>query len=104
MVGSCGPRIAPSPEAPFATITEVGAKLKYQLTNRLHLTAGYTLIAWANVARPGEQIDRFVDEGLLPFPGPDDPPPSTNPLRPRFVFADSSLLLHGINLGAELIW
>ncbi|MCY2992401.1 MAG: BBP7 family outer membrane beta-barrel protein, partial [Planctomycetota bacterium] len=63
-------------------------------------TAGYTLLFWTNVVRPGDQIDTSVNPGLLP----DEQNPITGALRPSFAFRDSTLWAQGLNLGLECSW
>jgi hypothetical protein len=45
---------------------ELGAALKYQLTQRLELKVGYSFMYLSNVVRPGEQIDFDVDPNWFP--------------------------------------
>lgn len=84
----------------FAAIFEVGAKLKYQCSQNLWLTAGYTFIMWDGVVRPGGQIDRVVNPNLLPPPTL----PLVGPARPAFTFNDETFWLHGLRLGGEFRW
>jgi len=84
----------------FSVLPEIGLTLGYQLTRRLRLTAGYTLLYWSRVARPGDQIDLEVNPSLLTFP----PNPAPNPARPRFDFRDSDLWAQGLNIGGEYRW
>ena len=84
----------------FSVLPEIGLTLGYQLTRRLRLTVGYTLLYWSRVARPGDQIDLEVNPSLLTFP----PNPAPIPARPRFDFRDSDLWAQGINLGGEYRW
>ena len=50
----------------FSVMPEIGFTLGYDLTPRLKATAGYTLLYWSNVARPGDQIDLNLDQGQFP--------------------------------------
>ena len=84
----------------FTMIPQVGATVGFQLTPRLRLRGGYTLVYWGNVVRPGEQIDLEVNPALLTFP----PDPDPIPARPRFAFDETDFWAHGINLGGELHW
>ncbi len=84
----------------FTTIPQVGVTAGYQLTPRLRLTAGYTLVYWGNVVRPGDQIDLEVNPALLDFP----PDPNPIPARPRFAFNETDFWAHGISLGGEMRW
>lgn len=85
----------------FVVIPEIGATVGYQLTPRLRLLAGYTLIYWGNVVRPGDQIDLEVNPDYLDNPlvlplGP--------PFRPKFAFNETDFWANGISLGGELRW
>ena len=85
----------------FVMIPEIGATIGYQLTPRLRLTAGYTLVYWGNVVRPGDQIDLEVNPAYLDNPLPD---PLQPPFRPAFAFNETDFWAHGISLGGELRW
>ena len=85
----------------FGVIPEIGATLGFQLTKRLRMTAGYTLVYWGNVVRPGEQIDldvnpEFLDATLDGTEGP--------PFSPKFAFNETDFWTHGLNFGGELRW
>ncbi|QDT67419.1 hypothetical protein MalM25_03170 [Planctomycetes bacterium MalM25] len=82
----------------FSILPELSARLSYRVTERFSLSAGYTLVYWANVVRPGDHIDFSVNGGL-----------ASNPLynttaytHPRFDWDETSFWAHGLNLGAEL--
>lgn len=81
----------------FTMVPELGVTLGYKLTPRLRATAGYTLLYWARVARPGDHIDLDVNPNLLP-PVVE---PVVGPERPRFQWDDTALLAHGLNLGLD---
>jgi hypothetical protein len=82
----------------FTVLPEFGAGVGYQLTHNLRLKAGYTLIFWSNVVRPGDQIDMDVNPNLFP------PAVSGGTSRPQFQFVDSDYWVQGVNLGAEYTW
>ena len=88
----------------FSMIPELGLTAGYQLNQRMKLTAGYTLLYWSNIVRPGDQISLDVNANLLPRNGA--PPAGTVVLddEPRFVFRQTDLWAHGLNFGAELTW
>ena len=50
-------------------VGEVGANVGYQLTRRLRVTAGYTLIAWFDPLRAGDQVDRVANRAGFSFKG-----------------------------------
>ena len=64
----------------FSFVPELDLNLGYQLTQRLRLIGGYTILAWTGVARPGDQIDTAVNPDLLP-----PAVPTTGPLRPNSI-------------------
>lgn len=81
----------------FSVVPEIGVTLGYKITPRLRATAGYTLLYWSRVARPGDHIDLDVNPNLLP-PVVE---PVVGPERPQFEWHDSALLAHGLNLGLD---
>jgi len=88
----------------FSMIPELGLTMGYNLTRRLKLTAGYTLLYWSNVVRPGDQIDLDVNGNLLNRNGVPDPTTIVPGDHPRFVFRQTDLWAQGLNLGAEYTW
>ncbi|MEM9352257.1 MAG: BBP7 family outer membrane beta-barrel protein [Planctomycetota bacterium] len=83
----------------FAVLPEIGATLGYSVTQRLRVTAGYSLIYLTPVVRPGDQIDREINPDLIP---PTILP--TFPLRPEPLFVKSDLYAHGLRFGLHLDW
>ena len=84
----------------FSVIPQIGLTGGYQVTQRLRLTAGYTLLYWTRVARPGDQIDLDVNTEQIA-------PPTDVDLaiaRPRFVFRDTDIWAHGISAGIDYRW
>ncbi|MGL4513784.1 MAG: BBP7 family outer membrane beta-barrel protein [Lacipirellulaceae bacterium] len=81
----------------FGVLPELSARLAYRVTPRLRLTAAYSLVYWANVVRPGDQIDLDIDPRFLPTA-------SISPLassHPQFAFHETSLWMHGFNFGVD---
>jgi hypothetical protein len=78
----------------FSMIPEIGFTVGYDLTSRLKATAGYTLMYWSNVARPGDQIDLNVDPAQFP-------PPTATGARPAFALHASDFWAQGLNLGLD---
>ncbi len=76
----------------FTLVPELTLRARWYLSDRVALTAGYTLVYYSNVARPGEQIDRSLN--LTQVPGP-----IVGESRPAFRFQSGDLLLHGIQVG-----
>lgn len=81
----------------FTVVPEIGVTLGYRITPRLKATAGYTMLYWSRVARPGDHIDLDVNPNLLP-PVVE---PVVGPERPRFFWDDTALLAHGLNVGLD---
>jgi hypothetical protein len=50
----------------FSAVPEFNARLGYQLTPHWRAFAGYNLIYWTGVARPGGAIDTMIDPLQLP--------------------------------------
>ncbi|MBI1913753.1 MAG: BBP7 family outer membrane beta-barrel protein [Planctomycetes bacterium] len=50
----------------FAVVPELGLTLGYQVTEAIKVTAGYNIIYWSSVLRPGDQIDRNLDITKIP--------------------------------------
>lgn len=78
----------------FSMLPEIGLTLGYDLTPRLKATAGYTLLYWPNVARPGDQIDLNLDSAQFP-------PPTATGIKPAFALHTSDFWAQGINLGLD---
>ncbi len=79
----------------FSALPEIGLTLGYNLTPRLKATAGYTLLYWPNVARPGDQIDLNVDSRQFP------PPLAGATPQPAFALHTSDFWAQGVNLGLD---
>ncbi len=84
----------------FTMVPELGATLGYQMTRRLRMTAGYSLVYIGNVVRPGDQVDLDVNPNLLP---PENVP-FTGALRPQFTFVETDYWVQGLNFGGEFRW
>jgi hypothetical protein len=81
----------------FAVVPELGVNLGVRVTSWLSVHAGYTLIYWSDVARPGDQIDRALNPNLIPtsltFGAPG------GPARPAPGIHSSEFYVHGLNVG-----
>ena len=84
----------------FTMIPEFGLTAGYQVTKRLRATAGYSLIYWGNVVRPGDQVDPIVNPNLLA----PEVTPFTGALRPQFQFNETDYWVQGLNFGGEFRW
>lgn len=84
----------------FTIVPELGLTLGYQMTKRLRVTTGYSLIYIGNVVRPGDQVSLDVNPNLLA----PEITPFTGPLRPQFQFEDTDYWVQGLSFGAEFRW
>jgi hypothetical protein len=50
----------------FAVVPEGGMNVGWQITHHICLSVGYTFLYCSSVIRPGDQIDRVVNPGLVP--------------------------------------
>ena len=82
----------------FAVVPEGNADFSYALTERLVLRAGYTFVYWSSVLRPGNQIDRTINPGVVPT---DAGVGSAGPASPAFPYRTSSYWAQGANFGFE---
>ncbi|MFO0881169.1 MAG: BBP7 family outer membrane beta-barrel protein [Gemmataceae bacterium] len=87
----------------FSVVPEVGVTLGYFLTDYIRATAGYNFLYWSGVARPGEQIDRNIDETRIPnFRTQNDITPQKYPVpAPAVTFPESDFWAHGLTFGLE---
>ncbi|QVL31778.1 BBP7 family outer membrane beta-barrel protein [Telmatocola sphagniphila] len=87
----------------FAAVGDLGFNIGYTITQHCKVFAGYNLIYWSNVQRPGDQIDRVIDEtrvpilnnqaGLTPVGG-----------RPVYLDKSSSYWAQGVTIGLVFTW
>jgi hypothetical protein len=82
----------------FGVVPEFGASLNFEVTNNIRLRTAYSFLAWNNVMRPGDIIDRTVNPGL-PAGSPAFGTPG--PSRPAFSFHDEVFTMHTFSLGLE---
>ena len=85
----------------FAVVPEVTVKLGWRLTGNLGVFAGYNFLYWSRVIRPGNQIDRAVNDTLIPTSnvfGAAEGDLS----RPARLFNTSDFWAHGVSFGVEL--
>jgi hypothetical protein len=79
----------------FTAVPELNVTLGRYLTPRLRATVGYTFLYWSGVARPGDQIDPYLNLSQLSAEG------LTGPARPRFDWISSGVWLQGLNIGLD---
>lgn len=80
----------------FAVVPEISVSLGYQVTEHLRVYAGYSLLWWTNVVRPGDVIDVAVNPTQIP------PGTLIGPARPAFTWRTSDIWIHGLHLGAQV--
>jgi hypothetical protein len=77
----------------FAVVPQLRLNVEYALTPHLHFFAGYDCLYWSSVVRPGNQIDRQVNQTQQ---GGGD---LVGPARPMPLFNASSLWVQGMTFG-----
>lgn len=85
----------------FSLIPEVGVTVGYDLTSRLRVFAGYNILYWTNVARPGQAIDRVLDENRISGFPPAPPATGTRPVNTGGV---DNVWVQGVSLGLLYRW
>jgi hypothetical protein len=83
----------------FAVLPEAGLTVSYQLSQCLSVFAGYDFLYWSRVARPGDQIDRRVNLGLVPFLGSSTAPAALGPMP---VVNSTDFWAQGLSCGVHL--
>ncbi len=82
----------------FAIIPEAAVRVQYSLYNNFRIFAGYRMLYITEVLRPGDQIDRVINEtqfggGAL-----------AGEARPAASFNGTSAWIQGIDAGIEIEW
>lgn len=83
----------------FAVVPELQLKLGYQVTDRMRLFLGYNVLAWTNVARPGQHVDRIINP--IQTPSVAGPGLLTGPARPTFIYNPTTFWAQGLTAGLE---
>jgi hypothetical protein len=83
----------------FAMVPELGATVGLDLTARMRLTAGYSLIYWSKVVRAGDQVDINVNPSQ--FPSGATPGTLTGNPSPHFPYAFTDFWSQGLNVGLD---
>lgn len=84
----------------FSVLPELNARIGYQLTDQLRATIGYTFLYMSNVVRPGDQIERIIDQGQMPSSNA----PSAAGIFPRFAFNTTDYWAQGVSFGLDYRW
>jgi hypothetical protein len=83
----------------FGVVPEINFNVGYQINDHWKAFVGYDVLYWSNVLRPGEQIDRVLDETLIPnFPSGAAPAGQNRPVP---LFKESGFWAQGVNFGLE---
>ncbi|HET7719587.1 MAG TPA: BBP7 family outer membrane beta-barrel protein, partial [Acidimicrobiales bacterium] len=62
--------------------------------------AGYTVLYWSSVVRPGDQVDLLVNASQIPSNLL--PTGLVGPARPAVLFRDTDFWAQGVNLSLEV--
>ncbi len=82
----------------FSVAPEAQFNLAWVCNDTVTLTAGYNLIFWTNVVRPGQQVDLNINQQPL---GDNVP---VLPVAPQFLFHSHSIWIQGFQVGVHLNW
>jgi len=78
----------------FSVIPELGLRLGWWLSPNIQLSAGYTVMWWTAVVRPGDQVDLRVNPSRVSVS-------QGGPQFPAFPNNDSTLWIQGLNLSVK---
>ncbi|MBI83482.1 MAG: hypothetical protein CMJ81_09820 [Planctomycetaceae bacterium] len=93
-----GTNIGDYEENSFSVIPEFNITLTRQLWCGWKAMLGYTFLFWTDVARPGDQIDRELNDSQFP------PGELVGESRPAFQHTSSDMWVQGISLGFQRLW
>ncbi len=80
----------------FTMLPELGINVGFDLTPRLRVVGGYSLIYWSAIARTGDQIDLNLSPSQFPL----SPNTTASPF-PEFRFAMTDYWAQGVSLGVD---
>ncbi len=87
----------------FSIVPEGALTLNYDFNQNIRLFAGYNIIYWSNVLRPGAQIDTRLDENRIPdFSRPGLP--AANAVGPVPQRKGEDFFAQGVTFGVVLKW
>ncbi|MGL6096551.1 MAG: BBP7 family outer membrane beta-barrel protein [Fimbriiglobus sp.] len=103
---AAGPNLGTFDRNVFSVVPELTLNAGFLVTPRLKTYVGYNILAWTNVVRPGDQIDRVVDLSFVPNVGTvnGEPVPFSGLARPQPTFRESNLWVQGVQFGLEYRW
>jgi hypothetical protein len=83
----------------FAVVPEGAINVGYQITPQVTASVGYTFMYWSDVVRPGDQISRTVNPGLVPSSLAFGQ--AVGPAQPTFAFRHSDFWAQGLTVGVS---
>jgi hypothetical protein len=86
---------------PFAVLPSLDLRVGYQVTEWLRVSAGYEVLYWTQVLRPGNDIDRVVNLSQNAVLDPSGVGTLVGAARPAPLFVRSDFWAQGISLGLE---
>ncbi len=81
----------------FSLASEAGINFCWNITPNIKATVGYTFLYWTNVLRPGAQLNRDVDETLVPTHQFFGLTPVTG--QPAFSYRETDFWAQGVTCG-----
>jgi hypothetical protein len=85
-----------------SVVPQIGVNVGYQLSPNCSVFAGYSILYWTNVVRPGRQIDTVLDVNRIPNFGTAAAAAAT--VRPIVPFTQSDFWAQGVNVGVRFSW
>jgi hypothetical protein len=98
---AAGPNLGRFTEDRFSVVPELTLNIGYRITQNVRVFAGYNLLLWTNVIRPGDQIDHTVDLTFVPNALPAG---FSGQYRPHPLFAQRDLVVNGVQFGVDVRW
>jgi hypothetical protein len=86
----------------FSAVPQVNGTISYDVNCHLKAYAGYNFIYWANVVRPGDQIDRNINPNLAAVFG--GSAAGTGSPQPTRLMRETDFWAHGVSLGLSMTW
>jgi len=85
----------------FTVLPSLELRLSYEVAQRTRLFAGYEILSWNQVVRPGNQINHAVNLTQNAVLDPNGRGVLVGPAQPAPLFQRSDFWAQGINLGLE---
>lgn len=82
----------------FAVLPEVQGSIGYHITERVRASVGYTFLYLSDVVRPGDQVDRVINESQRLGA------PLVGPARPMPLFNTTDFWAQGVSFGLEFTY